>query len=1402
MSRRRPIRLSMAAALLAVTMGLTASAADVVVITGSRALPLGPRAAPGPGPCSELIENSALYRAVLRDNPTLATFEPGMREGAYTIAGARAVEASVAPYFRLVYEDLRTRMNAESGERRWDSADEVWRDAKDEYDTWIGESYDSWSRRVGATNLISPADHPVRAAAPILAARAAAILGDPVAARAYAGDALSRLDAAGGRDQLLRATAHLVLADVARASGESAQAAAAADQALRALRTRPDLDRATAGAELQASLVLREEARAESDLTGAALFTPARLDAEQARRVQIARDRLMRLDGLTGLASHAVPGYGALWLAHYDPDAAHPDGPGLGAFARDTLLVTAALAAPEAAPLAPAAEGSTRAERLAWMRECASVTSRAGLAGDLETVRRAAHVALAQIDRRMLIETLREATKQARAGRGDGDTIHDLLYVFSGDLQSIGEAGRARGAAGLYLPAAWLSTLVATGDTDDVARALDELINPDTLRAVGRFLAAVRTEDAKDQLTPEEIRVLGGALLHGKNAIVAHLRAPDRRTIADARAAQAFLAKKETKPAFRALLARFRDDEGPRDAAPGAFTSMRSDVVYLGLQTIADGWLERAALARDDPRLAARAAADAGERLAKLTTSVATSAPHSLDDDVRTLRTRSPQDPAFEAAARGIVGEAARAAYDVYAADRGEAWTQTLSKANVAPDAARLRADDAAQFALDVVVGARADAAPRRYADLAHDGALLAVAAYGSEERAGAAAMEQVRRLTRSSKIVEQIIQLFGGEAGPFVSLLRPNDAAAVRAVTQAESVLEAIDARRAAPALSIAEALVKTVSDNYDGGRSYDYANLTPDFWGAIARRLLASGRIDAAQAAATIWTENALADGRQDELVLRGDALAQTLAWRRDGDVFSFTARLKAQVIARAPERASESDVDVLLAAVERANRTVAGDAIAEQIRAADAPESVRAALAEWRAASLAVERVEAASRDRARQALRLSEFGPLSLDLGGDAMAGEAARRESQAWATLVEAAKAARTDLRLAPPALRDLRAALRPGEVLISGARLPDQLVLIGVTKDGAPDVVVRPLPGGDFDAAIAAYTKGLRFDESGAPHDFPIDAALTLFDNLVAPMKGAATARRIVWSPPRDVGQIPAAAFAREADGEIRFLGLEKEMMTAPTLTSFTAQRLAGEPAPTRRLLAVGDIAFRGGAGSGLLSASTQDVSTSPTRDLLAQLSPTRAARDVLTYVQGLGPDAAVLAGARASRAALDGERGRSFDVVLFHTHGVDRTLTRGCGDAAQALVLYQPSGGACASALLSADEITALRLKARLVILAACSTGAAPDAGLDAMSGLTRAFLAGGARAVLTARLPVDDSSAAIVSRRLLEASRTGVAPTAALRAAMQELSAPDGRGHPAFWAQFELVGEGARTP
>ena len=103
--------------------------------------------------------------------------------------------------------------------------------------------------------------------------------------------------------------------------------------------------------------------------------------------------------------------------------------------------------------------------------------------------------------------------------------------------------------------------------------------------------------------------------------------------------------------------------------------------------------------------------------------------------------------------------------------------------------------------------------------------------------------------------------------------------------------------------------------------------------------------------------------------------------------------------------------------------------------------------------------------------------------------------------------------------------------------------------------------------------------------------------------------------------------------------------------------------------------------------------------------------------------------------------------------------------------------------------------EIYRLPLRARLVVLSACESGAVQVQGADETIGLVRGFLAAGAQSLVVSLWNVHDASAAqIMADFYRELMRQRLTPAAALRAAQRRAIRQD--RHPYFWAPYTAIG------
>jgi CHAT domain-containing protein/tetratricopeptide (TPR) repeat protein len=154
------------------------------------------------------------------------------------------------------------------------------------------------------------------------------------------------------------------------------------------------------------------------------------------------------------------------------------------------------------------------------------------------------------------------------------------------------------------------------------------------------------------------------------------------------------------------------------------------------------------------------------------------------------------------------------------------------------------------------------------------------------------------------------------------------------------------------------------------------------------------------------------------------------------------------------------------------------------------------------------------------------------------------------------------------------------------------------------------------------------------------------------------------------------------------------------------------------------------------------------------------------------------------------------------YRVVHFATHGA--LSGQVSGNAEPGLLLTPPDKATeTDDGYLSASEIAALKLDADWVVLSACNTAAGGAEGAEALSGLARAFFYAGARALLVSHWAVaSDATVKLITGAVERmASDTRIGRVEAMRQSMLTLidKGEAYEAHPAIWAPFVVVGEGA---
>jgi CHAT domain-containing protein len=161
-----------------------------------------------------------------------------------------------------------------------------------------------------------------------------------------------------------------------------------------------------------------------------------------------------------------------------------------------------------------------------------------------------------------------------------------------------------------------------------------------------------------------------------------------------------------------------------------------------------------------------------------------------------------------------------------------------------------------------------------------------------------------------------------------------------------------------------------------------------------------------------------------------------------------------------------------------------------------------------------------------------------------------------------------------------------------------------------------------------------------------------------------------------------------------------------------------------------------------------------------------------------------------------------------TYRVVHFATHGLlagdVEAMAKRRGEPALVLTPPETPSNLDDDGLLTASEVTQLKLNADWVVLSACNTAAGEKLGAEAFSGLARAFFYAGTRTMLVSHWPVySDAAVRLITGTFDELeAHPEIGRAEAQKRAMVALmrdSAEEDNPHPSVWAPFVVVGEGA---
>jgi CHAT domain-containing protein/tetratricopeptide (TPR) repeat protein len=377
-------------------------------------------------------------------------------------------------------------------------------------------------------------------------------------------------------------------------------------------------------------------------------------------------------------------------------------------------------------------------------------------------------------------------------------------------------------------------------------------------------------------------------------------------------------------------------------------------------------------------------------------------------------------------------------------------------------------------------------------------------------------------------------------------------------------------------------------------------------------------------------------------------------------------------------------------------------------------------------------------------------------------------------------------------RLKPVALEQLQRSLGRDEMVLEYVLGETQSYCLRITA-GASSIVIIPHGRKAIERLIDDYLEAVRSRKS--QNEF----ARVPFGVLMEPVVSGQSPTRLIIVPDGKLNLLPFDALQ---DSEGRFV-LQSHVVTyAP---SATVLHLLREPRPSsfanRSFLGVGGVAYSssmasGSGGKGPAPSSTNVADFFGLDSVIFPDLP-GSTQEVVSAATIIGGANQLLLEGKATEAEFKAQPLSEFQVIHLAVHGLANSEFPD-----RAALVLGSSAATGDDGLLQVREIRDLPLRAELVTLSACDTGAGKLLGQEGIASLERAFLLAGAKSVIASLWPADDTFTIALMKRMYQHLAEGTDKGTALRQAKLDLLKEFGdQALPVYWAGFTLVGDGS-TP
>jgi len=439
----------------------------------------------------------------------------------------------------------------------------------------------------------------------------------------------------------------------------------------------------------------------------------------------------------------------------------------------------------------------------------------------------------------------------------------------------------------------------------------------------------------------------------------------------------------------------------------------------------------------------------------------------------------------------------------------------------------------------------------------------------------------------------------------------------------------------------------------------------------------------------------------------------------------------------------------------------------------------------------------------------------------------------------------------------PPSIQEIKAALRPGEALLSFYFGQTASFVWAVPKDGSVLFTQLPVTESELSAKVHRLRQALEPQVARVEEIPPFDLALAydLYSLLLKPIEPSwQSAKSLIVVTNGALGELPlsllpTAPAAVDLQAKPLFSGYRAvpwlarshAVTVVPSAAALvTLRHLPPGSANRDRLIGFGDpyftadqaaeaegeptaapaqvaLAASGGDTTAIMRGAPLKLRAAPHLDdvdvaelaMLPRLPDTRLELIAMAEALEIDPAKALYLGKAANEHNVETLDLSHYRIVAFATHGLAPGDIDGLTQPALALTAPDVAG-IKGDGLLTMEEILGLRLSADWVVLSACNTAAGAGAGAEAVSGLGSAFFYAGSRALLVTNWSVESTSARALTTDIFrrQSADPSLSRGEALRQAMMALL--DGPGeldasgdtvfsyaHPLFWAPYSVIGD-----